>query len=59
MNKQEARHKSILVESQLRKLDPDMNLKYQDTAVKIINMLKESKQLIKTEELDNIVNPLF
>ena len=59
LNKAEARKKSVSVEGRLRRLDPDMGLKYQDTAVKIINMLKESKQLIKTGEFDNLVNSLF
>ncbi len=59
MNKQEARHKSVAVETRLRKMDPEMAQKYQESAVKIINMLKESQQLIRTEDFDQKVNLLF
>lgn len=59
MNRSESRKKAVAVESKIRQKDSEMGNKYQDMAVKIINMLKEGKQLIKLEEFDRSVDSLI
>jgi len=47
------------IEERLRVEDGTMGVKYQNLAVGIINVLKDSTQRIKEQEFDELVDQLF
>jgi len=55
----EARKKAIYIEKLIREADVEMEYKYKNTAVIIINRLKESNKLIKESELHNLILSLL
>ncbi len=54
----EAQEKALEIEGKLRERDLTMGYRYQEAAVRFINLLKNSKQLLKPDELVRELNSL-
>ena len=48
-----------MIEKKLREADIEMDKKYKHAAVGILNALKETKKLIKSDELDKLILTLL
>ena len=58
MQTREAQEKALEIESKFRERDTTMGYCYQEAAVRFINLLKNSKQLLKADDLVRELNSL-
>ena len=59
MSLEDSQKKALKIEERLKSLDPVKGEKYNNLSLKLINAMKEIKQTIKEEKIDDLANEII